>query len=112
MDMVLKVSHSGLRDWLIQRISAVVIGLYLIFIAAYLLSNQPWYFAQWHGLFSRVLVKVATLVTLVAILWHAWIGLWTVLTDYVKHTSLRLILQSILVILLLGFALWGVEILV
>ncbi len=30
--MVVKASHTGLRDWLVQRISAVVIGLYMLFI--------------------------------------------------------------------------------
>lgn len=109
--MVVKSSHSGLRDWLVQRISAVVIGLYTIFMALYLVDNQPIYFAQWHHLFNNVLVKIATLVTLLAILWHAWIGLWTVLTDYVKHSGTRLILQSLVIILLLGYVLWGVEIL-
>ncbi len=110
--MVVKTSHSGLRDWLVQRISAVVIGLYVIFLAIYLIQNQPLYFAQWHKLFDNVLVKIATLVVLIAIVWHAWIGLWTVLTDYVKHLGARLVLQSLIILLLLGYVLWGVVILV
>ena len=110
--MVVKSSHVGLRDWLVQRISAVVIGVYFIFIVGYLLQNQPLYFAQWRHLFNNGLVKVATLVVLIAVLWHAWIGLWTVLTDYVKNAGLRVVLQSLVIILLLGYVLWGVEILV
>lgn len=110
--MVVKTSHNGLRDWLVQRISALVIGAYLIFILGYLLANQPIYFAQWHDLFSGVLMKTATLLVIIAIVWHAWIGLWTVLTDYVKNSLLRLIVQSLIIILLLGYVLWGVEILV
>lgn len=110
--MVVKASHSGLRDWLVQRISAVIIGLYVIFIAVYLFLNQPVYFAQWHKLFDNIIVKIATLITLVAIVWHAWIGLWTVLTDYIKYLGLRLVLQSLVIILLLGYVIWGVEILV
>jgi succinate dehydrogenase / fumarate reductase membrane anchor subunit len=110
--MVVKTSHNGLRDWLVQRISAVVIGAYVIFIVAYLLENQPLYFAQWHNLFSSLLLKIATLVVLIAVVWHAWIGLWIVLTDYVKNSGFRLVLQSLIIILLLGYVLWGVEILV
>ena len=78
------------------------------FYVGYLLIHQPVYFAQWHKLFDSVLVKIATLVTLIAIIWHAWIGLWTVLTDYIKHTGLRLVLQSLVIILLLGYVFWGV----
>lgn len=110
--MVLKVSHSGLRDWLIQRISAIVIGLYFIFIAAYLSNNQPLYFAQWRHLFNNGLVKVATLIAILAIIWHGWIGLWIVLTDYVKKASVRLVLQSLVIILLLGYLFWVVEIII
>lgn len=110
--MVVKASHSGLRDWLIQRISAVVIGLYLLFIVVYFLNNQPVYFAQWHHLFHNILMKTVTLVVLIAVLWHAWIGLWTVLTDYIKNAGLRLALQSLLIILLVGYLVWGIEILV
>lgn len=110
--MVVKASHSGLRDWLVQRISAVIIGLYGIFMAVYLFLHQPVYFAQWHALFDSVFVKIATLITLVAIMWHAWIGLWTVLTDYIKPAGLRLLLQSLVIILLLGYIIWGVEVLV
>lgn len=110
--MVVKTSHNGLRDWLVQRISAVIIGVYVIFVMGYLFRNQPLYFAQWHDLFSGVLMKIATLVVIITVVWHAWIGLWTVLTDYVKHSGLRLVLQSLIIILLLGYVLWGVEILV
>ena len=111
--MVVKTaSHSGLRDWLIQRVSAVVIGLYLIFMLLFFFENQPVYFAQWHALFNNALVKIATLVALIAVLWHAWIGLWTVLTDYIKQVGLRLTLQSLVIILLLSYFLWGIEILI
>lgn len=110
--MALKTSTSGLRDWLVQRISAVLIGLYVIFMLVYLLENKPLYYAQWRGLFNGTAMVVATLVVLIAILWHAWIGLWTVLTDYVKQTGLRLVLQSLVVILLLSYVLWGVAILI
>jgi succinate dehydrogenase / fumarate reductase, membrane anchor subunit len=110
--MVVKASHSGLRDWLIQRITAVLIGLYFIFICVYLLSNQPLYFAQWRHLFDNAFIKIITLLVLIATVWHAWIGLWTVLTDYVKNLSVRIVLQSLVILLLLGYVLWGVVILV
>jgi len=109
--MPIKSSHSGLRDWLIQRISSVIIGTYTLFIVIYLLNYHPLYFAQWKNLFSMVSMKIATLVVLISILWHAWIGLWTVLTDYVQVTAWRLFLQSAVVVALLIYVIWGVEIL-
>lgn len=110
--MVLKPSTNGLRDWLAQRITSVIIGLYAILLIAYFLNNHPLYFAQWQRLFQNTGVKIATVIILIAILWHAWIGLWTVLTDYVKNAALRLILQVAVMILLLAYVIWGIEILI
>ena len=68
------------------------------------------YYPQWHGLFSQVWMKLATFVVLISILWHAWIGLWTVFTDYVKATAVRTLLEILVVLLLVAYAGWGFEI--
>lgn len=107
-----KASHKGIRNWLIQRITSVFIGLYMLFIIAYLLFQQPVSYDQWWNLFDSSLVVISTVIVLLAILWHTWIGLWTVLTDYVKNPGLRLALQSLVLLLLLAYVVWGVEILV
>ncbi len=109
--MVTKASHTGLRDWLAQRITAVIIGIYALYISIYLLVNQPLYYAQWKNLFHLVGVRIATLVVLIAILWHAWLGLWIVMTDYIKSIGLRILLQSLVIILLVAYVIWGIEIL-
>jgi succinate dehydrogenase / fumarate reductase membrane anchor subunit len=110
--MVAKKSHRGLRNWLIQRITAVLIGLYVLFIIAYLLTYQPLSFEQWRGLYDSFLFKLITVIILLAIYWHTWIGLWTVLTDYVKSRGWRLLLQSLVILLLLAYVFWGLKILV
>lgn len=104
-------SHRGLRDWLIQRVTAVVTGLYLIFILAYLFSQQPIDYLQWHTFFHFTAVKIFTFIVLLSIVWHAWIGLWTVFTDYVKCNVLRLILEWAVLLLLFAYLAWGFEIL-
>ena len=51
---------------------------------------------------------------LVAIMFHVRVGLWQVLTDYVKATGLRAVIQFVLnlvafVYVLVGlFVLWGI----
>ncbi len=109
--MVTHSSHRGLRDWLVQRVSALLIGLYTIFILIYLLRNQPTYYAQWHALFHHLFMKIATFIVLLSVVWHAWIGLWTVFTDYVKNTAVRLTLEILVLLLLLAYLSWGFEIL-
>ncbi len=110
--MVNKASNAtGMRDWLIQRVSAVLMGVYTLFLIAYLAYYQPVYFAQWHHLFSNLGMKAATFIVVLSVLWHAWLGLWTVLTDYVKNAALRLTIEIVVILLLLGYLAWALEIL-
>ncbi len=109
--MVVKSSHSGLRDWIVQRITSILIGAYALFIIIYLFTASPLYYAQWHNLFSSLWMQIFSCIILLAILWHAWIGLWTVTTDYIKNGPLRLVVQSLVILVLLGYVVWGLKIL-
>lgn len=113
--MVAKSNHRGFWDWVIQRVSALIIGAYAIFLLVYFISYRPVYYAQWHDLYNHILIKCITFIVIISVLWHAWIGLWTVLTDYVHHKPLRLLLEIIICLLLLGYfafaleTLWGLS---
>jgi succinate dehydrogenase / fumarate reductase, membrane anchor subunit len=107
--MVSKSNHRGFYEWLAQRVSAVLIGAYAVFIIAFLLTHAPLSFSVWKALFSCVFIKIATFVVLIAILWHAWIGLWTVFTDYVKCNCVRLLLEILLIITLLSYMAWCLD---
>lgn len=101
---------SGFRDWIAQRVTALLIGIYAVFVVSYLLCYHPLYYAQWHNLYSQVWMKLATFIVLLSVLWHAWIGLWTVFTDYVKPTALRLVLNILVILVLVACVGWGFEI--
>jgi len=104
-------SDRGVSDWLVQRVTALLIGAYAIFILIYFFVNKPLYYAQWHELFHHVFMKIFSFLVLISIVWHAWIGLWTVFTDYVKSAAIRLVLEIIVILLLVGYLSWGFEIL-
>ncbi len=109
--MVTEVNHRGFRDWLIQRVTAILVGLYVIVLFVYLLSHQNVTFFEWQSFFNHIAMKLFTLIVLLSIFWHAWIGLWTVFTDYVKNKSVRFILEILVCLLLLAFLVWTLEIL-
>lgn len=109
--MVTKINRSGLRDWLAQRVTSLVIAAYFIFIIIYLLAGQAITFDAWHQLFTHLAMKMFTFIVLLSILWHAWIGLWTVFTDYVKIRPLRFFLQTVVILLLVAYLAWVLEIL-
>lgn len=110
VDSVTSLTRSGLRDWLVQRISAVILALYVLFILGYLLINAPVSYAVWHGLFANGWMRVATFLALLSMVYHTWVGLWTVFTDYIKCPYLRLTLQILVVIALIGYLVWGIDI--
>lgn len=110
--MVAKVvDRSGFRDWVIQRLTALVLGVYTIVIIGYLLAYQPLTYEQWYTFFHHLGMKIFTVAAVLCILWHAWIGLWTIFTDYVKPKAVRYTLEFFVIVLLLAYLVWAIEIL-
>ena len=110
MKRVIVGAHYGTRDWLAQRITAVIIALYSVSALAVLLG-KPLTYPVLKALFAQGWVRVATLIFMVSLAWHAWVGVRDILMDYVQHDGLRLALQVATVLLLAGYAGWAIEIL-
>ncbi|HVV68622.1 MAG TPA: succinate dehydrogenase, hydrophobic membrane anchor protein [Gammaproteobacteria bacterium] len=106
---VTSLTRSGLRDWLIQRITAVILALYTLFLLAFILCHHALTYADWQALFANGFMRIFTFLALLSVVYHTWVGIWTVFTDYIKCSSLRLILQAIVVIALLGYLVWGIS---
>ncbi len=112
------LSRSGVADWLIQRVSAVILGVYFIGLLGYLLLNPDLDYAQWQALFSSTWMRIASLLALVSLCAHAWVGLWTISTDYLtvamigKYANvLRFLFQAACILLIFIYLVWGIQIL-
>lgn len=103
------LTGSGSRDWVLQRISAVVLAVYSLVIVGFFLFNDVNY-ELWHGFMMSLPMKLFSLVAILSLVFHAWVGMWTVFTDYVKSSGLRLVLQSAVIIAILFYLFWGVMI--
>lgn len=102
----------GLKDWLAQRITAILLAVYLLYLLAVAFgSSAPLDYRNWYGIFQSPLMRVATLLAAIALIWHAWIGVRDILMDYIKPTGLRLALQVATVVALVGYAAWSAVIL-
>ena len=108
---VTSLTGNGLKDWLIQRVTAVYLAVYTLFLIGFILNHPQLSYEQWVGLFNSPIMKLASILSLLAILFHAWIGLWTVTTDYIKPTGLRIIIQMAILGILLLLFIWGIMIL-
>jgi succinate dehydrogenase / fumarate reductase, membrane anchor subunit len=105
-------AHYGLRDWLAQRVTAVLMALFTALLLIQVLSLRgPIGYDQWAGIFAAQWMKVLTFVALLAMLYHAWVGIRDIFMDYVKSAGLRLCLQIAALVWLLGCTGWAVQVL-
>lgn len=102
------LGRSGVHDFILIRASAIILAIYTIFLVGFVACSSPLTYDVWHGLFSALPMKVFTLLALVSVLVHAWIGIWQVLTDYVKPLMLRGVLQFVFVVAAFSYLAAGI----
>jgi succinate dehydrogenase / fumarate reductase membrane anchor subunit len=113
MDMVTNVTsfgRSGLYDWMIQRVTAVVLLAYTLFIVGFLLLTPDLDFNQWESLFKNLAMRIFTLMLVFSFAAHAWIGLWCVTTDYIPMTGLRVVVQCSTGVLTFVYVAWAIQV--
>ncbi|ABF09362.1 succinate dehydrogenase membrane anchor subunit [Cupriavidus metallidurans] len=104
-------AHYGLKDWLAQRVTAVIMVVFTVVLAAvYLAFGNPSY-EGWSGLFANQWMKILTFLTILSLLFHAWIGVRDIWMDYVKPMAVRLVLQVLTILWLVGCAGYAAQIL-
>jgi succinate dehydrogenase / fumarate reductase membrane anchor subunit len=101
----------GLRDWLAQRITAVIMAVYTIIVLIVLLGGVPITYAVWKDLFSQGWMRVATLLFAASLAWHVWVGVRDILMDYIKPDGLRLALQVGTLLVIASYFGWTIQIL-
>jgi len=104
-------AHYGLRDWLSQRFTAVVMAIFTIAVVVQVLMPGPVDYYKWSAIFASQWMKVLTFVTIVSLLWHVWVGMRDIWMDYIKPMGLRLGLEVLTIAWLLGCAGWAIQVL-
>ncbi len=104
-------AHYGSRDWLMQRITAVLMAVYIALLPAYFFFYPRFDYDAWTALFSSQLFRSFTLVFLLCLFYHAWIGVRDVVMDYISPAWLRLLIHVAVTLTLLLYAIWSVLIL-
>ena len=104
-------AHYGLRDWLAQRITSLLMALFTIAVVVQVLMPGPLDYYKWSGIFAQQWMKVLTFVTIVALLYHVWVGMRDVWMDYVSPLGVRLVLDIFTIAWLVGCAGWAIQVL-
>lgn len=115
---VMSLGGNGVYDWLVQRVSAVVLLSWVLFLIFFLAVSEDLTLAAWQGLFAGTGMRLFTLAALLSLCAHAWIGMWTISTDYLTTRALgkaatlvRLAFQLVCLAALLWYFVWCIEIL-
>ena len=113
---VTSMGRSGLYDWLMQRVSAVILLAYFLFVGFVLLGGVD--YASWKELHTQTWMRIFSLLALVSLGIHAWVGLWMVFTDYLTERMmgtlgnvLRFGAQAVSAIIMFIYVVWGIQIL-
>ena len=101
----------GFRDWLAQRVTAGLMALFTIVLLVQVLFGGPLGYDSWAGIFASQWMKVLTFVVILALAWHAWVGVRDIWMDYIKPVGTRLVLQVFTIVWLIGCSGWAVQVL-
>lgn len=110
------LTGSGARDWVMQRISAVILAVYSVVLLGFFVTQDA-NFETWHGFMTSLPMRLFSLLALLALSAHAWVGMWTVFTDYITSrklgasaSAIRFVLQTLVIVAIIVFLFWGVMI--
>jgi succinate dehydrogenase / fumarate reductase membrane anchor subunit len=104
-------AHYGLKDWLAQRVTAVLMALFTVVVIVQVLLPGEMGYDKWAAIFSAQWMKVLTFTVIVSLLIHAWVGVRDIWMDYVKPVSVRLVLDVMTLVWLVGCAGWAIQVL-
>lgn len=103
-------AHYGLKDWLVQRITAVLMAAYTGLLIILITVYQPESHEEFKALFSIQWMKIASLL-FCRLMLARLVGVRNVLMDYVHPMPIRLTLQITCIVALLGYLIWFLDIL-
>jgi succinate dehydrogenase / fumarate reductase membrane anchor subunit len=104
-------AHYGLKEWIIQRATAVIMAIYTVVFLAVIGAVGPNSFDAWRGIFANGFIKFATFLFFISLCYHAWVGVRDIWMDYVRPLGLRLFLIVATATVLVGYAGWAIQIL-
>lgn len=103
-------AHYGLKDWLAQRITAVVMAAYTLMLVVAVFCGVAQSQVAWREFMAHGLVRFLTFLFIVSLCYHAWIGVRDIWMDYIKPTGIRLLLHVLTILALVGYAGWAIQI--
>ena len=118
---VLSLSRRGLLDFVIQRASAFIMAAYVLVLVWFFSANEISHQVL-ANFFLSTPMKIFSVLTILSILGHAWVGLWTIGTDYIQSahlefipglakfsTAIRLLYQVACLLIMFVYLVWAMK---
>lgn len=113
---VTSLTRSGLADFVIQRVSAVVLALYALCVFGFFVVNADLTHGQLLSYFSSTAMVLFSTLMVFSVAAHAWIGMWTIGTDYIRPhyfgahaTTFRLVYQAGCALVIFVYVVWSLQ---
>lgn len=103
---------SGLKAWVLQRVTAVYVALFVLYAIFHFASSPPADFEAWRQWMAAPVASIAVLLFFLALLLHAWVGMRDVLIDYVPLLPLRVVLLALFAVGLVAAGLWVAQVVI
>ncbi|MCW9012918.1 MAG: succinate dehydrogenase, hydrophobic membrane anchor protein [Gammaproteobacteria bacterium] len=97
----------GLRPWIIQRITAVYIAVFMLYFTVALSAVRPFSAESWSEWVAWPGNNIGIGMFIIAVLWHAWVGIRDVVLDYVPNVVSRMLVLTLVATVLVGSGFWG-----
>ena len=111
---ILSLSRSGLTDFVIQRVTAVILAVYSLCLIGFFLGDVT--HKSLTTFFWSAPMQIFSSLALLSMLAHAWIGMWTIGTDYLRPaqvgglaTTVRFGYQIVCVLVLCVYLIWALR---
>ena len=108
---VITGAHYGLRDWLAQRVTAGIMAIYSVIAFFVFFTSKPITYGVWRDLFAQGWMRVATLLFMASLAWHAWVGVRDIIMDYIQPAGLKLALEVLVLLTIAAYIGWTIQIL-
>lgn len=104
--------HHGLNEWLLQRVTAIYIGLFGLYMILQSFCSPVLDYSQWQAWINQPLIKTAWAVFIVSLLYHGWVGMRSVFLDYAKPLWFRFLISALSTLFFLAMLIWTLIILI
>ncbi|WP_322997243.1 succinate dehydrogenase, hydrophobic membrane anchor protein [Castellaniella sp.] len=109
-------AHYGTRDFIVQRMTAVIMAVYTLILVFYAVFVPSLGFESWRAFFvftvgALPVGQMLATVAFLSLIWHAWVGVRDIWMDYARSDGLRLFLQVLTALWLVAAAAFFIKIL-